>query len=303
LRRLLWVLGLLVVFAAVVGIGFWMRPVSFLTEWMYVRLSLAGVESHEVSVAGHRVHYDAEGPANGPVVLLVHGLGSRAEDWRELAPILAKAGFRVYMPDLPGYGRSEKPADFSYSVPDEAAVVVGFLDAMGLEQVDLGGWSMGGWIAQRVAGEHPERVRRLMLFDSAGIYQMPEWNTNLFTPVTLAELDEFDALLMPDPPRIPGFVARDVLRHLRSNAWIVKRAMGSMLKGQDATDSLLPGLKMPVLLVWGEKDRVTPLVQAEKMHSLAPQSELVVIPGCGHLAPLQCAPQIGPKLVEFVRQQ
>ena len=72
------------------------------------------------------------------------GLGGRAEDWRSLAPYLAKAGYRVYMPDLPGYGRSEKPADFSYSVPDEAAVVVGFMDALGLKQVDLGGWSMGG---------------------------------------------------------------------------------------------------------------------------------------------------------------
>ena len=58
-------------------------------------------------------------------------------------------------------------------MPDEAAVVMGFLDALRLKQVDLGGWSMGGWIVQRVASEHPERVRRLMLFDSAGIYEVP----------------------------------------------------------------------------------------------------------------------------------
>ena len=75
---------------------------------------MAGWQNREVTV-GVRMHYEVEGPADGPVVVLVHGLGGRAEDWRKLAPYLAKAGFRVYLPDLPGYGRSEKPADFSYS--------------------------------------------------------------------------------------------------------------------------------------------------------------------------------------------
>ena len=81
--------------------------------------------------------------------------GRKAEDWHNLAPYLSKAGFRVYLPDLPGFGRSEKPADFSYSVSDQAEVVVGFLDALGLKQVDLGGWSMGGWIVQIVAAGIP----------------------------------------------------------------------------------------------------------------------------------------------------
>ena len=89
---------------------------------------------------------------------------------------------------------------------------MGFMDALGLKQVDLGGWSMGGWIVQRIAGEHPERVRRLMLYDAAGIYEQPAWDTRLFTPGTEAELDELDALLMPHPPVVPGFIARDILR-------------------------------------------------------------------------------------------
>ena len=73
--------------------------------------------------------------------------------WRPIWPTRA---IRVYMPDLLGYGRSEKPADFSYSVHDEADVVVGFIDALGLKQVDLGGWSMGGWIVQSIADQHPD---------------------------------------------------------------------------------------------------------------------------------------------------
>ena len=298
-KRLLWIAGLLVV---VGGVGFWARPVSYFNEWMYMGDSLSGVESRSVTVAGRRVHYNAEGPAGGPVVVLVHGLGGRGEDWRGLAPYVAKAGFRVYMPDLPGYGRSEKPADFSYSVPDEAEVVVGFLDAMGLKQVDLGGWSMGGWIVQRIASEHPERVRRLILFDSAGIFEVPKWDTRLFTPSTPTDLDQLDALLMPRPPKVPGFIARDILRISKQNAWVIHRALDRALTGRDATDKLLPGLRMPVLIVWGAEDKITPLRQGEKMHQLVPQSELEVFAGCGHLAPGQCAAQIGPRVVEFVKE-
>jgi pimeloyl-ACP methyl ester carboxylesterase len=299
IKRLLLAAGVL---AAIAGCGFWMRPVSYFSETTYVREFFDGIESRSVLVGPHRVHYLAQGPLNGPVVVLVHGLGGQAEDWQDLAPHLAQAGFRVYRPDLPGFGRSERPADFSYSVHDQAEVVVFFLDALGLKQVDLGGWSMGGWIVQVVAARHPERVRRLMLFDSAGIYEKPAWDTRLFTPTTPGELDQLEALLMPHPPKIPGFVVKDILRVSNDRAWVIHRAIASMLTGEDAIDKLLPGLKMPVLIVWGTEDRITPLSQGERIHHLVPQSQLEVFAGCGHLAPGQCAAQVGPKVVEFVKQ-
>jgi pimeloyl-ACP methyl ester carboxylesterase len=302
MKRLGWIAGVLAALAVVAGVGFWLRPVSYFNEAMYLRECRSGASSRSVEVAGHRVHYMVEGPAGGQVVVLVHGLGGRAEDWRNLAPYIAQAGFRVYMPYLPGYGRSEQPTDFSYSVPDEAEAVVGFFDVLGLKQVDLGGWSMGGAIVQHLAFRHPERVQRLMLFDSVGINEKPSWDTRLFTPATPADLEQLDALLMPNPPPVPGFVTRDILRISRQNAWVIHRAMATMLTGRDATDALLPQLKMPVLIVWGGEDRITPLSLGEKMHLLVPQSQLEVIPGCGHLAPVQCAPQIGPRVVEFVKE-
>ena len=298
-KKLLGVAGLLVVAA---GIGFWARPVSCFNEAAYLREFLLGIESRSVQIAGHRVHYLAEGPADGPVVVLVHGLGGSAEEWHNFAPYLAKAGFRVYMPDLPGFGRSEKPADFSYSISDQAEVVVGLMDALGLKQADLGGTSMGGWIAQIVASRHPERVRRLILFDAVGLSERPTWNTALFTPSTAAELDELDALLMPHPPQVPGFIARDILRFSNGRAWVIHRAVAAMLTGSDTTDKLLPALKMPVLIVWGAEDRIAPISQGQTMHSLMPQSQLEVFPGCGHLAQMQCADRIGPRVAEFVKR-
>ena len=294
-RILRWCLASALILALSTAVAFRIRPVSFYREYSELHLYLSGAESRTTNVAGFRIHYYALGPADGPVVVLVHGLGGRSEDWRNLAPYFVKAGYRVYLPDLLGYGHSEQPRDFSYSIPDEAAVVTGFFDALDLKQVDLGGWSMGGWIVQRVAIDQPDRVRRLMLFDSAGIYEKPAWNLELFTPTTAAEVDQLDELLMPHPPRVPAFVAEDILRASRRNSWVIHRAVDSMLLGHDVTDNLLPQLKMPVLIVWGSEDRITPLSHGEKMHRLIPQSQLSVIPGCGHLAPVQCADQIGPK--------
>jgi pimeloyl-ACP methyl ester carboxylesterase len=286
---------------AVLGAGFWFRPVSYFNEFLYLSDRLQGVTNHEVLVAGGRIHYEVQGPPDGPPVLLVHGLGGRAEDWRNLAPYLEKAGFRVYLPDLPGYGRSARPAGFSYSVHDEAIAVFDFMDALQLRQVDLGGWSMGGAIVQHLAADHPDRVRRLMLFDSAGLYVLPDWDVRLFTPNTAVQVDQLAALLLPDPPHIPRFLARDILRVSNERAWVIHRAIDSMLTGQDATDKLLPKLKMPVLLMWGEQDRIMPLEQAQTMHALVPQSELDIFPGCGHLAPGQCATQIAPKVIDFLK--
>jgi pimeloyl-ACP methyl ester carboxylesterase len=302
LRILLWSGGALLLLALAAGLGFYERPVSFFNESMIAREFLGGIESHSLQIAGHRVHYLAEGPATGPAVVLVHGLGGHAEDWLNLARPLTRAGFRVYMPDLLGYGRSEKPRDFSFSVHDEAELVVGFMDALGIRQADVGGWSMGGGIVQHVAFRHPGRVRRLILFDSIGLLEKPQWNVHLFTPHSAAELDQLDALLMPHPPVVPAFVARDILRVSEQRAWVIDRALDTMLTGQDATDTMLPQLKMPVLLVWGAEDRIVPLSQGQTMQRMIPQSQLEVLKGCGHLVPVQCSAAIAPRMLAFLQQ-
>jgi pimeloyl-ACP methyl ester carboxylesterase len=295
-----WVALLILLVLAVSGVVFWARPVTVFRIFNEAQMYFIGARNHYTVVHGIRIHYYTLGPENGPAVVLIHGLGGRAEDWEKLAPYLAKAGYRVYLPDLPGFGQSEKPSNFSYSVTDQSKIVVEFVDALGLKKVDLGGWSMGGWIVQLVAISHPDRVRRLMLLDSAGLYVKPEWDTRLFTPISPAEIEKLDKLLMPHPPKLPDFVARDILRVSREHTWIMHRAIDTMLQGRETTDALLPQLKMPVLIVWGKVDSITPLSEGEKIHQLIPQSQMDVVSECGHLAPNECAPQIGPGMVNFL---
>ena len=135
----------------------------------------------------------------------------------------------------------------------------------------------------------------------AGLRMPPEWDTRLFTPTTPAELDQLDALLMPHPPTLPGFLTMDILRVSKQSSWVVKRALASMLTAQDVMDAQLPSLKMPVLILWGDQDRITPLSEGRAIHALIPQSRLEIAPGCGHLAPEQCAPLYGPEMVRFLQ--
>ena len=279
------------------------RPIWVVNQATDLRLRLSGAQSLWVTLGGHSIHYYVRGPVAGPPIVLVHGLGGRSRDWVQLAPYLVKAGYRVYTPDLLGFGQSDKPADATYSIPEQSALVVSFMDAMGLRQTDLLGWSMGGWIVQRIAGEHPERIRRLVIVDSAGLSAPPDWDTRLFTPASPEELDRLDALLMPHPPTVPGFLARDIVRVSAEDGWVIKRALADMLKGHDVTDAVLPTLKMPVLLLWADQDYIMPLPLGRKMHALVPQSRLEIAPNCGHLAPQQCAGMYGPALVQFLTAQ
>ncbi|HLY40081.1 MAG TPA: alpha/beta hydrolase [Terracidiphilus sp.] len=300
-RRWTAIACLAIVIAA--GAFVFLRPISVFDGFAELKMLFNGAHSRFTTVNGIRVHYYVMGPKDGPPVVLVHGLGGRAEDWRNLAPYLKKAGYRIYVPDLPGYGQSERPGDFSYSIPDEAEVVVGFFDKLDLQRVDLIGWSMGGWIVQWVAARHPERVKKLMVLDSAGIRARPTWNTALFTPTTADELARLDDLLMPNPPHLPAFIARDVLRVSREHAWVIQKALRSMLTGDDVTDTMLPEMKMPILIVWGSEDHITPLSEGNEMKRLAPHAELDVIGGCGHLAPVQCSREIAPAMVGFLNRQ
>jgi pimeloyl-ACP methyl ester carboxylesterase len=286
---------------AAIGILAWRNPLWLVDRQTDAKLRLHGVHSEFVTVHGYKMHYLVGG--SGRPLVLVHGLGSRGADWANLIPQLIDGGHRVYAVDLLGYGLSAKPRDASYSISDQASLVQGFLDSQQLPQVDMAGWSMGGWVAMRLAVQHQERIRRLVLLDSAGLRFKLSFDPALFQPASPTDLAALEELLVPHPHPLPRFLAMAMLRRGDSIGWVVHRSMQSMLTGDDLVDEQLGGLTMPVLIGWGEQDRLIPLSVAYKLHALIPQSVLDVYADCGHLAPGQCAGQVGPSMVDFLNAQ
>jgi pimeloyl-ACP methyl ester carboxylesterase len=296
---------LLVALGLAFGVVFYERPLWVQEQAIHLGLFLHHVQSNYVLTPEGRVHYyEAEPriPGGGVPLVLVHGLGDRDESWAPMLERLKKQGFHVYAPDLLGYGRSPKPENSSYSIATEETFVTDFIQSIGLQQTDLGGWSMGGWIALKLAIDHPDLIDRVVVYDSAGIRQQVPGGAQIFHPTDGASLQRLADLLEPHAKPLPEFVRRDVLRRMQRSQWVVDRSVASMETGTDLLDGQLGGIKQPLLIVWGSDDGLLPLSMAEKMHRLDPRSELDVVEGCGHLAPKTCPNRVAAATAAFLKQ-
>jgi pimeloyl-ACP methyl ester carboxylesterase len=279
----------------------WRAPIWVGAEITLFRLLAAGFHKRSMVIDGYHVFYLEGGPKDGPPVVLIHGLGSEAQqDWVVLAPYLVRAGYHAYAIDLLGYGRSEKPSELTYSISEEAKFVESFLFANHLTSVALGGVSMGGWIAAKVALDRPDLVARLMLFDSAGMKFNLSFDQAIFTPQNEQQVDQLMAVVTPNAPRLPQFVKADFIRKSKRDGWVVQRALASMIAGADDLDQKFSALKMPLLIVWGKDDVMTPLWLGEAMHRAAPHSVLAVYDRCGHIAVVTCMHEIVPTVISFL---
>jgi pimeloyl-ACP methyl ester carboxylesterase len=298
------VVAVLVLVVVVAGLVFYRYPLWVADQQIRFHLWRAGVKSDYVESGGYRLHYFEASPAGGvgrPLVL-VHGLGARGEDWAAMIPALAAQGFHVYVPDLLGYGRSPKP-DVDYSISLEEQTVAQFMQTMHVARADVGGWSMGGWVAMKMALDHPEMVDRLVIYDSAGTYFPATWEPDLFTPVDLAGVGKLVAILSPKARPLPNFAAEAALRKLEGNAWVLRRSMTSMTSGRDLLDFRLYQISQPMLIVWGAQDELIPLSVGEAIHKNVPQSVLNIVDGCGHLAPAECARPVVDATVAFLKAE
>ena len=293
LRRGLLLLAALVVL--IVAFFAW-RPGSALTAIATAELRLSGIDSYYVQLGPYRIHCFVGG--TGEPLVLVHGLGSRALDFAPLMVALVRE-HRVFALDLLGYGSSDHP-DVNYSVMLETGILRQFLESQGLTSFDLAGWSMGGWISLNFASQYPDRVRRLILLDSAGMKFTPSFDLRLLSPHTIAEMHGLEKVMTPYPERTPAFITRDFLHRLRSEDWVIQRTVANMITMREVMDGKLASVTMPVLIVWGKQDIMTPPSIAEEMRREMPQSVLAVLDGCGHLAPIECRDRVLAEVERFL---
>jgi pimeloyl-ACP methyl ester carboxylesterase len=286
------------------GVVFYFRPLQVNDAFIRYRLWKAHVRSHYVLVDGYDLHYFEAPPTfgSGPGIplLLIHGLGSRGEDWAPMIPALATQGFHVYAPDLLGFGRSPQP-DVDYSISLQERTVVDFMQAVHLAHADVGGWSMGGWVALKLTADHPALVDRLMVYDSAGIYFPPTFEASLFVPTDGAGLTRLSEQLSPVAKPLPAFVQRAAIARLDSYRMPIERSVAAMENGHDLLDFRLYRIAKPTLIVWGSLDHLIPVSVGEEMHRDIPGSSLLLIPGCGHLAPSECSAPVLKGTIDFLK--
>lgn len=293
---------LLVALAALAALGVlaYLQPIRVLEAAGELVLRARGVRSRQVQAGGFRLRYFEAG--SGPPLVLVHGLGSTAmRDWGRNIPPLART-HHVYAPDLPGFGRSERPVNAEYSIPMQVEAVRSFMAAVGLTRARVAGLSMGGWIAARLAGEHPELVERLALVAPAGMrpIESAPIPVDVFFPQDEEGVRRLIAAVRYKPPAAPGFLVRDILAWKQRDDWVVRRTLESMREGRDFLDGTLARVDMPVLIVWGRQDALLPAAYAGPLHAEIPAAKLTLLDGCGHVVMADCPEAFDRELEAFL---
>ncbi len=255
------------------------------------------VARHEVRVDGVRIHYLTCG--EGEPLVLVHGRGNAGAHFAPILPELAKER-RVIALDLPGWGLSEKPSFTGHTAEDALnlwrGALLGFLDALDIPQTDLLGHSMGGFTALGLAVQHPERVRRLVLVDSGGLGRDTPFDVRLFFRVKPERLLRWFgprmlafALRRDNPQReVPRDAYFDFTYAVMSQVevipsggrafdrWVNLGGVHLDLRGN------LKDLRMPVLLMWGDRDHLIPYSTALQAARRIRTGRLVAFTNVGH---------------------
>lgn len=229
-------------------------------------------------VSGLKVYYEVAGA--GHPVLLLHGWGTHSGSMRPILEFMREsADVRVFALDFPGFGLSESPPK-PWNVNDYVALVRAVLDGLRLEKVDIIAHSFGGRVAIKLAAEHPQVVERLVLVDSAGI--RPKRTVGYYLKVGVAKTTRILIKVLP------GFLSNPVrTRVLAKIGSTDYRNAGQMRQTfvrivNEDLRQLLPAIKCPTLIVWGELDTETPLDDARFMEQMIPNARLVVLEGAGH---------------------
>ena len=269
------------------------------------RPQLAPRTGHLVPTRSGGVFVQEKGPEDGVPVVLFHGTAAWSELWRHTSDALAAAGFHVIALDLPPFGFSDRPGN--YTRQDQAGRINDVLDALKAERAIIVGHSFGAGAATELAMRYPDRTRALVLVDAAlGLTAapsaapwviQPQWIREILVSLTITNPVVTETLLKSliakKERALPEYVAilqrpltqRDSTRDIAD--WLYY-FLGADTDAASADRNAYAKLEVPVAILWGDKDTITPVEQALDLRTLLPpKTDLTWLPGLGHIPQIE----------------
>jgi pimeloyl-ACP methyl ester carboxylesterase len=272
-----------------------------------------------IKLRGREVEYVELGTDHEDAVVVIHGLGANWQTFLENIPFFAETHHVIGL-DLPGFGRSEMPAE-DISIPFFADIVDELCAATGIRAATVIGNSMGGFVGAELAIRHPERVEQLVLVSPAILWQEQRRAKPLMAFARASEL-ALGRLLVGRPPRAvrrrprlragvialggiryPHLLSRELQQELLLTVQRTDGFLPSLLAfGNYPVREELPQIKCPVLVVWGTDDTLVGVKHADELVALMPEARKVIMERTGHVAMLERPDRFNRIVAEFMAE-
>ena len=273
----------------------------------YLRIIIDAKMVHEkfIQIDGNKIRYLESGRSDKTLVL-IHGLGASAERWEQVMPIFAEK-FRVIIPDLIGFGYSDKPlAD--YTIDFFSNFLKQFLTAVDISSTYLIGSSLGGQISAEFTASHPDIVEKLILVSPSGVMKQstPALDAYIMAALYPNEQSAKNAFEMMegsgedvDPLIVTSFIKRMQL----PNAKLAFMSTVLGLKNAEIITKKLQTISTQTMLIWGSDDPVIPINHADDFIKSLKDCRFIRMDGCGHTPYVQEPIQFSEKVLDFLDAQ
>jgi len=281
------------------------------------------LEHSYIETNGIKLHVVQAGPKSGVPVILLHGFPEFWYGWRKQIPALVEAGCRVIVPDQRGYNLSDKPKGVkNYGVYTLAADIIGLIDALGYQKVNLVGHDWGALVAWTLANKYPDRLHRMSIMNvphPAVIRRFLQrdfdqirrsWYVFFFQfpwiPEAWMRRDDWRGAVraLRGSANIHSFTNEDIEKH--KEAWSQPGAIKSMINWYRASIQLMSKLpkdsriKIPTLMMWGMKDFALTHRMARPSMDYVDDGNLILFPTATHWVHLDAAEEVNQYLIDFI---
>jgi len=251
-----------------------------------------------VQIQGQTMAY-LERPGKGETIVLIHGFTGNKDHWTRFVRYLPE-DYRVLVFDMPGHGDNDQSVEKTYTVDYMASILDQAVNTLGIPKFHLAGSSMGGWISIVYATRYPQKVISLGLLDNAGLMNISPQPSDLqlevskgHNPFIITSREDFDELFkyaFYKQPFYPWPIISVLSDRAIASSEFYKKVGNEFLTQSTDIYPLLSGLNVPVLVIWGDKDRILHVSTTEVLKKSLPNSEIVIMKDCGHM-PMAERPQ------------
>lgn len=268
----------------------------------------ANLSQKEISTGDYKFIYleTNSAPQGGETIVLLHGFQCNKDYMVPMAKFLK--GYHLVIPDIPGFGDTEKNPSLKYDIPSQADRLDRFIKKIGLTKFYMAGNSMGGNIAGVYAASHPDRVRGLVLIDSAGV-TMPVKSTfvkqleNHTNPLLISDEKDYDRVIdmvyfkkpfIPFP--LKGVMISKAIESRPFNEQITRESLANY-----ALENEIKKITMPVLIIWGENDKLIDVSTVQVLEKGLKNHETKIIKNCGHIPMMERPEETAGYIASFIK--